>query len=260
MVHDADQEDAADLQRMGQAIAMLRDRAKMTQEAAALAFGYETKQAWQGIEAGKVKAIFRPALKRRIVGALGRSLEELDMLFANLEGRAPTPTGALAERFPIPGAGRASDVVPISGRLQAGVWVPVDDLADAATKPSLFLRDPKYGRADQRARPHFGESMNLAGLLDGDLVHIAATAELNYWPLDDHLVEVERLRRTEDGIERERQIRAIKITPEGTMLVARSTNPRWKDPMKAVDGPAPVEPDGKPRIVGLVLAHHRKLA
>jgi transcriptional regulator with XRE-family HTH domain len=258
VVFSADDEDAEDRRRMGAALAQLRDRAGMSQEQAALAAGYQAKQSWQQLESGRGKGIFRPALQRKLAGALGRTVEEWLMLAANLEQRAPTPTGALAERLPPSGAGRASDIVPIRGRVQANVWIPIDDLADAAPRPSNMTRDAKYGRADQYLRPCFGESMNLAGLLDGDFAHIAATAELNYWPLDDHLVEVERQRHGEDGIERERQIRAVKVTPEGVQLLARSTNPRWKEPMLAADGPP--QPDGKPRIIGLVLATVRKLA
>lgn len=252
-------EDEEDRRLLGKALASLRERAGLTQEEAAERFGVDSGQAFAKYETGEIKtAIFRPAVQRRLAAAVDATLEELLMRAAALRVRAPTPTGAVSDSALGAAGRRAPDIVPLRGRVEPGAWTALDSLADVLAKPTAFVRDPRYPKADQYAREVQGDGMNLAGLLDGDQVHVVAAADISYWPTDDHLVEVERRRRAEDGIERERQIRVVQVRADGVLLWARSTNKRWADPMVA--GVGDPQPDGQPRIIGLVVATMRKLA
>jgi transcriptional regulator with XRE-family HTH domain len=100
---EIDDEDAADRRRLGSALAELRGRAGMSQEEAAAAAGYNSKQAWQRFESGAAKAIFRPALQRKLVGALGRPLDEwIGLIAAPDEGATREPLTFTAPAGPAP--------------------------------------------------------------------------------------------------------------------------------------------------------------
>ncbi len=71
-----DDEDAEERRLLGRALALLRTEAALTQEAAGEAFG-GSAQNWQKYEAGRAPGVFRPAIQRRLAGALGRVVADL---------------------------------------------------------------------------------------------------------------------------------------------------------------------------------------
>lgn len=71
-----DVDDAEEQRLLGRALALLRAEAGLSQEAAGEAFG-ASGQNWQKYEAGKAPSIFRPAVQRRLAGALGATVHDL---------------------------------------------------------------------------------------------------------------------------------------------------------------------------------------
>jgi transcriptional regulator with XRE-family HTH domain len=69
-------EDRIEQKLLGRALALLRNRAQMTQDAAGAAFG-ASGQNWQKYESGRAPGVFRPHVQRRLVAALGATVEEL---------------------------------------------------------------------------------------------------------------------------------------------------------------------------------------
>lgn len=250
--------DLAERKRIGAAQRALRLAGGFTLEETGRRMGMSA-QGYRRFETGEAHSVHQPSVQTRMARAVERTREELLMRAAAGDVLPAANTGHLRDATNWDAPRRDDDRVPLAGRLEAGVWSPVDDLADAAARPSGLQRDPKYPRADQFARVYSGDSMNLAGLFDGDVAHIVATAEISYWPLDDHFVEVVRLRETEDGVVRERQIRVVQVTRDGVLLWAKSSNPKWRDPLFLAPGSQEPQPDGRAYITGLVLATHRKL-
>ncbi len=69
-------EDRVEQRLLGRALAQLRVRAQMTQEAAGAAFGV-SGQNWQKYESGRAPGVFRPSIQRRLARAVGASVEDL---------------------------------------------------------------------------------------------------------------------------------------------------------------------------------------
>lgn len=119
--------------------------------------------------------------------------------------------------------------LPVRETVQAGAWLLADDTGQAEPRRFPAARDPRFPNADQWLAEVRGDSMNLIGIVEGDLVHCVG-ADSGYSPRTGDLVEVERLRF--QGAEREITLKQVEVRADQTVLLwPRSSNPRWKDPL-----------------------------
>lgn len=140
-----------DAQKAGQALKRLRTRYGMSQRAAADAAG-TSQQNWQRYEQGAVDAFLKATVQRRMVEALGASMEELGYVMAEIEdGRPPAaPMGGMAESRPL----RRFEF-PMEGRVRAGkLGMEVFDPGETEVLDLNALLGP-----DVRFLPVAGESM-----------------------------------------------------------------------------------------------------
>jgi len=90
-------EDRIEQRLLGRALAQLRNRAQMTQDAAGAAFGV-SGQNWQKYESGRAPGVFRPHVQRRLVAAVGATVEELwlarDQIAGSDAGPRLAPSGS----------------------------------------------------------------------------------------------------------------------------------------------------------------------
>lgn len=166
----------------------------------------------------------------KIADHLGVSLSEL------ITGDGP----AVADRF--------AELAMI-GPVQAGAWLAVDDVAqdEPAMWPAAI--DRRYPRARQWLREVRGDSMNARGIFEGDLAHLVDWFESGVNPNTGMIVEVTRYR--DGGGLREVTLKEVEVTRDAIMLWPRSTNPKWKDPVRLDDDTGS---DVEVRITGLLLA------
>ena len=83
--------DLTEARSWGRALASLRERNALSQDAAGQNFGVGSGAAWGKYEQGKAPSIFRPDTQRRLVAALGATLEELHLEKAKLADATESP-------------------------------------------------------------------------------------------------------------------------------------------------------------------------
>lgn len=119
------------------------------------------------------------------------------------------------------------------GPVQAGAWLALDDSDQDEPPMWPAAHDRRYPQARQWLREVQGDSMNARNIFPGDLAHvvelIGAGVNLN----TGMIVEVTR---TRAGGLREITLKEVEVTDGGLVLWPRSTNPRWKDPVRLDDG------------------------
>lgn len=180
------------------------------------------------------------SLARKYAAALRTTVA---FLMEGVEGATPISAAELA-------------VLPIRGRVQAGAWLQVDEFSQVEPKAYPSAKDPRFPHADQWLSEVVGDSVNALGINDGDLVHVVDIWSGGWRPTTGDIVEVERERF--QGQEREVTIKQVEVTQAGTyMLWPRSTNPRWKDPIRLAPEGMNAE-DIEIRIRGLVIAAIRR--
>lgn len=139
--------------------------------------------------------------------------------------------------------------LPIIGPLQAGAWLMIDDTPQDEPPVVTAARDRRYPHARQWLREVRGDSMNARGIFPGDLAHIVDLTDAGINLNSGMVVEVTRTR--DGGGLREITLKEVEFTPEGVVLWPRSTNPKWKDPVRLDDDTGS---DIEVRITGLLLA------
>lgn len=245
----------AELKLLGRALANLRGRTGMSQDAAGEAVGM-SGPGWGLYELGKRKGLFRPAMQARLAAALNSNADELraevERLAANDPGVAPLrPQMASA-----PETSDESAMLEIRGRVQAGAWLATDDVFNQAEpKRYPLARDPRYKHARQWLSEVLGDSMNLLGINERDLVHVIDLSTSGLWPKTGDIVEVERVRFA--GQEIELTLKQVEVTPKGMILWPRSTNPRWANPLDLREG-AKQDEHVEVRVRGIVVASVRR--
>lgn len=139
--------------------------------------------------------------------------------------------------------------LPILGPIQAGAWLAVDDTPQDDPPVMPVMLDRRYPHAPQWLRQVRGDSMNARNVFPGDIAHLvdycAAGINLN----TGMIVEVTRTR--DGGGLREITLKEVEITGDGVLLWPRSTNPKWKDPVRLDDGTGS---DIEVQVTGLLLA------
>ncbi len=245
-------DDDAEAKALGEALKVLRQRAGMTQAEAAEAMGLGSGEAWRVYEIGKSPGIFKPGIQFRLAHAVNSGLSELIAERDRLTGR-PASRAALVSSDPFSGGDRSE--LPIRDRIQAGAWLAADD-TDQTFRTFPAARDGRYPAANQWISEVTGDSMNLLSIFDGDFVHCVDAGDIGYHPRHNDIVEVERLRN--GGAERELTLKQIEMTAEGFVLAPRSTNPRWREPLRLSEG-MPEGDEFEVRIRALVVTTMRRL-
>ena len=149
-------EDAEERRLLGRALALLRTEAGLTQEAAGEAFG-GSAQNWQKYEAGRAPGVFRPAIQRRLAGALGSVVADLmqarSRVLAADEALSAGRAWGLAESgasLPNPALEAGADVADRSGMKLAALFagknltlqMPDDHLRPWAVSGAAIVYDP----------------------------------------------------------------------------------------------------------------------
>lgn len=141
------------------------------------------------------------------------------------------------------------DALPVLGEVRAGAWLEMD----GEQSPSEYLpltSDPMYRRARQYALRVVGTSMNK--IIDpGAFVIVADWSDLGKMPEQDELVIVKRQR----GSTVECTVKRAKRTDDGWELWPESTDPRWQEPIRLVDGGL----DDEVQIIGKVIGKYDRL-
>lgn len=247
----------SEAEAFGQALKRLRKRAAggegITQDHAAELAGVQTGS-WRRYEWGERDL----SLGRwtELAEAIGFTQRDLMLERARLLGEEPPAREAEVVSFSRRPQAEPG-LLPIRGRVQAGAWLEVDDFSQVEPQRYPAARDPRFPTADQWLELVVGDSMNLAGILDGDLVHCVDATDIGYSPKTGDIVKVERLRA--DGALREVSIKEVEIVPDGARLWPRSTNARFREPLELTEGARDGE-DMEVRVAALVLASIRRFA
>lgn len=238
---------------LGRALGVLRHSKGWSQAQAAEAFGEAgiTAQGWGLYESGKRPGIFRPEVQRKLTAALGMTRDDLLDARRGLDapGGKPRVSAEIREFRPRPPIGE----LIIRDRVQVGSFT--DDLARPEPRPYPALRDPRYPTADQWLSQVGGDSMDLVGIMDGDLIHCVAAADVGYQPRTGDIVEVERLRF--GGRMRELSVWQVEVTMDGVLLWPRSSNDLYRSPVVLTDSSSDTE-EAEVRVRGLVVGSLRR--
>lgn len=152
-----------------------------------------------------------------------------------------TTPGAILYGEAVPGVGESNftfepqmRLLPIVGEVQAGAWISVDEFDQTEPEVSTTARDPHFPHARQWLRRVRGDSVNLLGIVEGDLVHCVDVDEAHYQINTGDVVEVERSRF--QGSDLEYSLKQVELTADAILLWPRSTNPRWSKPLQVLEG------------------------
>lgn len=249
-----DTEEQVERRLRARALRIIRKRADLTQEQAALKAEVQTGS-WRRYEAGDRDLNLDKI--GTLVGALGYSLQDfLNVRDELARGKSPTvrspgrASGQVVPLFQPHGV-----LLPIRDRVQAGAWLAADDLNQGQVRTYPAARDPRYPYADQWLSEVVGDSVDKLGIYDGDYVQLVSVIDINYQPKTGDVVEVERLRF--GGQERELTLKQLEVTSSGLRLWPRSSNTRYQEPLEINDGVAEAE-EFEVRLRGLLVAAIRR--
>ncbi|MCQ8781670.1 LexA family protein [Mangrovibrevibacter kandeliae] len=110
----------------------------------------------------------------------------------------PRPTGTLQ--------------VQVAGPVQAGLWLEIDEMPQVGDNITIDI-DPNFPRAEKVAFDVQGDSMDLAGILDGDRIVCWRLPDYPFNLRDGDDVVVERSR--DGGFLRERTVKRLFRHPDG---------------------------------------------
>lgn len=160
------------------------------------------------------------------------------------------PVSELMSGFeiPDPAVSERLSELPMVGPVQAGAWLALDDTDQDEPPMWPAAHDRRYPQARQWLREVQGDSMNARNIFPGDLAHIVELVGSGVNLNTGMIVEVTR---TRSGGLREITLKEVEVTERGLTLWPRSTNPRWKDPVRLDDGSGG---DIEVEVTGLLLA------
>lgn len=135
-----------DARRLGEALAILRREAGLSQAEAGQRAGM-TSQGWGLYEAGKRSGLFRPDVQRRLTGALGATVEALALVHGDPgEERPQRPVGEGG----VANTGRGFTNAPSPAVPVRRVQLSNDDLAPWAASGVMLEYEPgRWPRRDQ---------------------------------------------------------------------------------------------------------------
>ncbi|HWW11289.1 MAG TPA: XRE family transcriptional regulator [Brevundimonas sp.] len=211
----------------------------------------------------------RQAIKDRgtTARAVSRAISDNDTLVRDiLSGKSRNPrsdtVAKIADHLGMPvsalvpsGVGVAPEIpeqfaeLQLLGPIQAGAWLLMDDHSQEEPRTYPAAYDRRYPQARQWLREVQGDSMNARNIFAGNIAHIVEIIGSGVNLNSGMVVEVTRTR--DDGALREITLKEVEVTDQGQILLwPRSTNPRWKDPIKLND----VDGDLEVEVTGLLLA------
>ena len=151
-------EDRIEQRLLGRALALLRTRAQLTQEAAGAAFGV-SGQNWQKYESGRAPSVFRPAVQRRLARAVDATVEDLWLARDQIAGgqaspqparpSPPPPGGSVAElgvSFEAPESAAPAHKAQVADLLGPSIRffrMPDDHLRPWAASGATIVYDPQ---------------------------------------------------------------------------------------------------------------------
>lgn len=237
---------------LGEALARLRSRAKLSQADAGGKVGM-SGEGWRKYESG-APGIFKPATQHRLTAALGFTVQDL---LAERDSGDRVPSANIVRLNPMQQLAPSTTGLPIRGPVVAGAWLATDAFLDQS-QPRRFPAspDPRFPTDAQWLSPVVGDSVDQLGIFDGDFVHLVDIASIGYHPMTDDIVLVERTRF--QGREVEVSLKQAEITPTGPIFWPRSNNPRWREPLDLRDG-ARHDEDIDVRVRAIVLNSIRRL-
>lgn len=234
---------------LGRALAVLRKRAALSQEAAGERAGI-TGQGWAKYENGKSPSIHFPNRQQELTAAVYATPADLERERLILSG---SPRSAsITDLRPFIEA-RAQEMI-IRDRVQAGAWLMADDTDQGEPRRYAFARDPRFPHAEQWLSEVVGDSVDKLGIFSGDLVHCVDVEGAGWALQSGAVVEIERMRF--GGAERELSIKQVEVTANGVLFWPRSSNPRWQEPLSLTDGAE--GDDVVVRVRGLILRSVRQ--
>lgn len=158
-------------------------------------------------------------------------------------------SGADAIEGEIGGRSELSEL-PMIGPVQAGAWLAIDDTGQEEPPMMPAAHDRRYPQARQWLREVRGDSMNARNVYPGDLAHIVELIGSGVNLNTGMIVEVTRER--DGGLLREITLKEVEVADDGELVLwPRSTNPKWKEPVRLNDGSGA---DIQVTITGLLLA------
>lgn len=248
--------DRTEAKRLGQALAVLRARAGISQAAAGETIGI-SGEGWRKYEAG-APGIFRPDIQRRLTAALGASPEDLAAeLRRDQLGTEPLELILRGKDHSRIIQLRVPGTLPILDVAQAGAWREADDARQDEPARYPAARDMRFPNAEQWLAEVRGDSMDAVGIFDGDLIHCVGMSS-GYSPKTGDIVEVERTRF--QGSMREIAVKQVEVREDGSVLLwPRSSNPRWSEALALGDGSGTDE-DVEVRVRALVVGSIRRFA
>lgn len=177
----------------------------------------------------------KPPMAQRYARAVGVSPEWL------LYGRSADDHGRTPELSEL----------PLLANIQAGAWFAMDDTGQDEPEMVPHAKDRAYPHARQWLREVQGDSMNAAGVMPGDLAHLV---EFFGSGLENGMI-VEVTRTRDGGALREITLKEVEVSDRGILLWPRSTNPRWKDPVRLNDDTGS---DIEVEVTGILVATTRR--
>lgn len=141
--------------------------------------------------------------------------------------------------------------LPLLSNIQAGAWLAIDDHGQEEPVMVAHAKDRSYPHARQWLREVQGDSMNAAGVMPGDLAHLV---EFFGAGLENGMI-VEVTRTRDGGALREITLKEVEVSDRGVLLWPRSTNPRWKDPVRLNDD---ASDDIQVEVTGILVATTRR--
>jgi len=124
--------------------------------------------------------------------------------------------------------------LPLLGPVQAGAWLAIDETSQEEPRAMAVALDRRYPHARQWLREVRGDSMNARNIFPGDVAHIVELIGSGISLNSGMIVEV--LRSRDDGSLREITLKEVEVAEDGKMVLwPRSTNPRWKEPIRLDD-------------------------
>lgn len=215
--------------QLGRALAVLRQRAGLSQEGAGERAGI-TGQGWAKYETGRAPSIHFPNRQNELTAALGMTPTDLERERLILAGRGGAGVVTEIRNWVEPST---ADMI-IRDRVQAGAWLAADDTDQGEPRRHPFARDPRFPHAVQWLSEVVGDSVDKLGIFSGDLLHCVDVEDAGWALQSGAVVEIERLRF--DGAERELSVKQVEVTPQGVLFWPRSSNPRWQEPLSLTDG------------------------
>jgi len=143
--------------------------------------------------------------------------------------------------------------VRVIGQVQAGAWMETSDFESEETIP--MAPEPRFSGRRQFALKVQGPSMNLI-IPGGDYVLCVDWSDTGLVPTHGQIVVVRRQR----GQLIETTLKQIEINGDGVpILMPRSDDPRFQDPVRLVDGHQDGAEDVEVAIAALVVGRYQAL-